>query len=78
VDILDIAELFDYCVICGDYNNNDLTSIRRPFDCLSNVLKVNCDVTHQWPLTRWPQSRWLIHSRPQCSGPHTGGPAVVT
>jgi len=33
----------------GVVYNYDLTSIRRPFDCLSHVTQGHSDVTHQWP-----------------------------
>jgi len=53
--------------LCGGYNY-DSTSIRRPFDCLSKVIKV----------TRYQQSRWSVSiSRPQSGSPHTGRSAVV-
>ena len=52
----------------------DSTSIWRPFDCLSMVIKLShSDVTCK------PHSRWPVYIfRSQCSSPHTGRLTVVT
>jgi len=53
--------------------NYDSTSIRRPFDCLSEVVKVTV-TSHHWPLTRAITAVVPTYYFPHCSSPHTGKP----
>jgi len=55
--------------------NYDSTSIRRPFDCLSKVIKVTLTshTSGRWPAIRSP----IYLSRRQCSRSHTVRPTVV-
>ena len=63
--VSEMFRLLHRLLTCGG-GNHDFTSIRRPSDGLSKVIKVT--VTQHGPLTRWLQSRWSIYCAPAPSG----------
>ena len=70
-----MAEVNKTSVTSCDIFAFNATSIRRPFDCLSKVIKVT---RRRRPLTRYTAITQTCLFRIQYSSPHTGRPTVVT
>jgi len=73
--VIIMAEVNKTSVTSCDIFAFNATSIRRPFDCLSKVIKVT---RRRRPLTRYTAITQTCLFRIQYSSPHTGRPTVVT